>query len=104
MSDRADDPAPPIRDGDAELLAALLIEAIREEAADQALTLSTVSERAGLGDHLDRLAAGRAHWVEFRLTDVAAAARVLGVSASELVARAEVLLRKRSRQAPRRNG
>lgn len=73
------------------MLVSSLIWAIRAEADAHGLTLAAVGERADRRRLLDRMEAGEAREGEVRVHDVAALARVLGLSASALVARAEQL-------------
>lgn len=104
MPDRASDPAPPPPERDVNRVPALLVAAIREEAAHQGLTLSTLGDRAAVGDLLDRVAADSAHAAELRVSDLAAIARVLGVSASTLIARTEAKVRATSGEGSSEGG
>jgi hypothetical protein len=74
-----------------------LIAAIREAAEKQGLSLPAVAQSAGLGDLLVQVEAeveaDQAREGELLVNDVAALGGVLGVRASELIARAEALAR-----------
>lgn len=93
MTDLPNDRARPRQGGDPDLPLPELIAVIREEAERQGLGLSNVARGAGLGDLLVRVETGEAREGELSVGDVTALGSVLGVSASELIARAEALAR-----------
>ncbi|HEY6779462.1 MAG TPA: hypothetical protein VI111_00825 [Thermoleophilaceae bacterium] len=71
-----------------------LIRAIRERCSAEDRPLQAVAREAGLQPA--RLAAAQAGEVDLRLDEMTAISNVLGVKASELIARAEAM----SREAP----
>jgi transcriptional regulator with XRE-family HTH domain len=87
------DARPRGQEGGARPLSSAVIAAIREAVEQQGLTLAAVAEEAGVGDLLSRMEESPSGDLELGVSHVASISRALGVSASELLARAETRIR-----------